>query len=691
LSELTKEALEKLLNKPQLDAVTAEDGPLLIFAGAGSGKTRVLTYRIAYLLEQKRTNPENVLAVTFTNKAASEMHDRIETLVGDGQAPSWMGTFHAICGRILRIDGPSIGISKSFVVYDEADRLALVRRIMKRAGIEDKKVTPALVAQIISAAKNELIDSTAYQSLAKDYISGEVAKIYPLYEEAMREANALDFDDLLLKTVELFQQHPKTLERWQDQFKQILVDEYQDTNRVQYVLIQMLAQKHKKLCVVGDDDQSIYKFRGADVRNIQSFSKDFPEAKIVKLEQNYRSTENILKSAHSIIANVPGRFDKKLWTDKKGGSKLLISQVFDEEEEALTTALECERLNNEEGIPLKDIAVLYRTNAQSRAVEDAFVQRGIPYKLIGGTRFYDRKEVKNAMSYMRLLLNPSDVIAFNRVINVPTRKIGEKSLEALEKEAKRRNVPLWEMVGKASEVKEVNATAATALGNFKKLINGLQEKMLTQPISEVMTDLFESTGLHEMVVDGTDQGIERWGNLQELQNVAALYGKEPGVNSLVTFLEDTALATDVDSLDTEQPGVTLITLHKVKGLEYPAVFILGAEEGLLPHGMALNEEGGIDEERRLCYVGMTRAMDKLYLSHAFKRNLFGASNSSHASRFLSELPSQCIENIKVRPITEQQAREKFVDVLANKPEPPEFSKKITTGQKGLSSADVFGI
>jgi DNA helicase-2/ATP-dependent DNA helicase PcrA len=667
--------LAALLNPPQLEAVTAPDGPLLVFAGAGSGKTRVLTYRIAHLILTGRAHPDQVLAVTFTNKAAREMRDRIVALLGGGdagyQAPAWMGTFHSIMGRILRRDAHLIGVDRSYVIYDEADRLAAMKRAMRKLALDEKRFPPSAIVQRISHAKNEMLGPEEYAAQAEDYFSEVVSRVYPLYEESMRAASALDFDDMLLMTVRLFREANGALEKWQDRFRHVLVDEYQDTNRVQYTLVQLLSEKHRNLCVVGDDDQSIYRFRGADVRNILSFERDFPEARVVKLEQNYRSTQHILDAAHAVIKSVPDRADKKLWTDAGTGQKVFLGQVYDEEEEAAHVAAEVRRLTTQEDFALNDIAVLYRTNAQSRALEETLVRQGIPYKLIGGVRFYERREIKDALAYLRLVFNPSDVIAFRRVVNVPRRKIGDKTVAAIEAAATERGVSLSEVLRDPESITGIGNAGVEALTEFRDLIDGLRADVEKVALPDLIEEVLVRTGLQRMVNDGSDEGADRWQNLLEFKGLASEYVGLSGSEALFRMLEDAALVSDVDDLDESKPGMTLITLHMVKGLEFPVVFMVGMEEGLLPHLRAIEEPGGVDEERRLAYVGMTRAMRRLYLFHTFRRHLFGVSNLNLPSRFLAELPEAIIE----RPagstrIQRGGNRANVLDAIAKRPPAP---------------------
>jgi len=642
LAALDTAELAGVLNPPQLEAVTAPDGPLLVFAGAGSGKTRVLTYRIAHLIETGRAHPDNILAVTFTNKAAREMRGRIDTLLGPGRAPAWMGTFHSLCGRMLRRDGPLVGITRSFTIYDEGDRLQAIKRVMTAMNLDLKRFPPSSVVSAISRAKNEMLGPVEFETEANNYFADVVARIYPQYDAALRAADAVDFDDMLLLVVRMFHDNPDALQRWRHRFQHVLVDEYQDTNKVQYLLVKLLAEEHRNLCVVGDDDQSIYRFRGADVRNILSFERDFPEARIVKLEQNYRSTQNILDAAFAVIKGVPDRAEKRLWTDRGTGEKVVLAQVYDEQEEAEAVAAEARRLTRDEGRALNDIAVLYRTNAQSRALEEVLVRQGIPYKLVGGVRFYERREIKDALAYLRIVQNPADAVAFARVVNVPRRKVGDKTVEVILSAARQRNVPVWDVVADPSSL-GITGPALQGLAEFRALVESLREELQRSSLQDVIELVLTRSGLADMIRDDNDDlAAERAQNLAELRGLAGEYSGLAGPEALFRFLEEASLVSDVDNLDETRAGMTLITLHMVKGLEFPIVFMTGMEEALLPHIRSIEEPGGIEEERRLCYVGMTRAMDRLYLFHAFRRHLFGTSNLNLPSRFLAELPEEII-------------------------------------------------
>ena len=879
------DALLAALNPAQREAVEAPDGPLLIFAGAGSGKTRVLTHRIAYVIAARGVRPQEILAVTFTNKAAREMRGRVEKLLGSDISGMWLGTFHSVGARILRRYGDAIGIPANFVIYDEADRLAAMRRAMQTTGVDDKRLAPTKVVHVVSAAKNELLNAAAFATRASGYLEVEAARIYRAYEAELAAAGALDFDDLLMRTVFLLQDVPPVLEHYRRRWSHLFVDEYQDTNHAQYLMVSLLAATHRNLTVVGDDDQclaagtlvsmaddsrrsieeirpgdmvssaggsgtvrparvlrisereteevirirtargrelvstpehihfagyrpevspdssrrnivvtlcadrrgatpmhliavrgndekgaeiirglglrvrpahansprswryetvfkdmatlmqtatrladalngvivmkgrfginggtdresnslpatradsvlpgmtvfdescgydivvdveritgrarvfdldvehthnfianglithnSVYRFRGADIRNILEFQKDFPDAHVVTLEQNYRSSQPILDTAHAVIRVNQDRAAKRLWTERGGGEPVRLIPVYDEQEEALTVCGEIERLIGNESYSLSDFAGLYRTNAQSRAFEDVLLRRGIPYRLVGGLRFYERKEVKDVLAYLRLVANPRDPVAFGRIVNVPRRKIGDRSVAELERIARKRRISPFEAVEHVGEEAELGPAALQALSGFGKLIAGLGEQSLRLPVPRLLERIVEETGYQSMLRDGTPEGEERWANVTELVGYSEEYEDVPPPDGLHQFLENVALVSDVDSLDDTKSGVTLITLHQVKGLEFPVVFLAGMEEGLLPHIRALEEgDEGIAEERRLTYVGVTRAQQRLYLLHAFRRHLYGSAQTAQASRFLADIPPEMLTVVR---------------------------------------------
>jgi DNA helicase-2/ATP-dependent DNA helicase PcrA len=654
-----QEILERL-NPPQREAVAHLSGPLLILAGAGSGKTRVLAHRVAYLVATSY-KPWQILAVTFTNKAAGEMRERIAGLIGEEAArEATIGTFHSICARILRRDGTAIGLTRSFTIYDRADQVALVKGVLRRLDLDEKRFSPNGMLAWIGQRKDELADVATAVRQAANYYDETAARVYEAYQRQMAEDDAVDFDDLLMRTVNLFEEHPDVLAKYQQRWQQIMVDEYQDTNRAQYLLCRSLASKHKNLAVVGDDDQSIYSWRGADLRNILDFEADYPDAKVVKLEQNYRSTQTILDAAHAVVSRNAGRKDKKLWTDRGTGTQITLFDAYNEYEEAEFVARQVEKLvgagrrggmaalltsraDDEDGtLKYGDIAVTYRINAQSRVIEEAFMRFGIPYQLVGGVRFYERREVKDALAYLRLARNPADRVALARIINVPARGIGAKTVEELTAWADGRGVSMWQAVEDAGTNPNLAPRARTQLGVFADIMRGLMAMVPDDPPSAIFDAAMERSGLQSAVQDGTDEGEERWTNVLELRAHAAEFDEIAAPEGLARFLEEVALVSDQDELDEAPDRVTLITLHAAKGLEFPVVFIVGLEEGLLPHRRALEDERELEEERRLAYVGMTRAKDRLYLVHAHHRSTYGVGAQADASRFLAELPEDLL-------------------------------------------------
>ncbi len=651
-----REIVERL-NPEQARAVTTTDGPLLILAGAGSGKTRVLAHRIAYLIGVKDVRPWSILAVTFTNRAAGELRDRIISLVGEPGRDVQAGTFHSLCARVLRRDGEAIGIDRRFVVYDTEDQQSLMKLLLRE---EDLPLTgefrPSAVLGAISRAKNEMLDAAFLRENAVNLHERTVAKLAVRYEERLRRVGALDFDDLLLKAVELFDQAPDVLARYQDRWRYLHVDEYQDTNRPQYLWVRALAAKHRNLAVVGDDDQSIYRWRGADIRNILDFERDYPDATVVKLERNYRSTQLILDAAHAVVSRNTERTDKKLWTEKSGGVKIQRFEAYNEEEEAEWIARQVEglvggrgsvltrRADDEDGGSLRarDIAVMYRMNAQSRAIEESFLRYGIRYQLVGGTRFYSRREVKDALAYLRVLRSDADTISFERIINVPARAIGDKTIEVIRGASLRGGITTWAAIEAAGrgEVEGLTPRARTSLAEFAGLIRRLRSRVGVLNLPELLDETLEASGYRAMLADGSEDGEERWANLLELRSVTTRYDDLSPDDALDRLLEETALVADQDTYEGDADAVTLITLHAAKGLEFPVVFIAGLEEGVFPHSRALDDEKELEEERRLAYVGMTRAMRRLYLSHAWRRATWGMGQASLPSRFLLEIPPE---------------------------------------------------
>ena len=644
------EALLARLNPPQQEAVTHGEGPLLIFAGAGSGKTRVLTARIAYLIATRRVWPDRLLAVTFTNKAAREMRSRVGALVGEGADKMWVGTFHSTAVKVLRREAARIGIVPSFVIFDEDDTRAALKRVLDELKLDPKRYPIAGLSNAISQAKNELKRPEDYPN--RSYHDEIVRRVYESYQDVLRRSGGLDFDDLIMKLVELLNTDEEALAKWRDRFRHVLVDEYQDTNRAQYVLVNLLAQEHRNVVVVGDDDQSIYRFRGADVRNILDFRKDYPDAHVVRLEQNYRSSQAILDAAYQVIRTNPERAEKRLWTSRAGGEKVMATQAYNEIEEAEFVADEIERLRKTEGRGYSDFAILYRTNAQSRSFEDVLARRRIPYRLVGGVRFWERREVKDVVAYLRFCFNPRDAISFGRIVSVPSRKIGNVTVDALSAFARETESDLLSMLAVPERVPGLPRPSIEPLKKFRIQLESLRAVMGVLRPSELLDHVVEVMGLRQHYLDGTPQGEARIENINELRGLAESFDDREPSQGLEDFLAEVALVSDVDAYDENGEGVTLITLHMVKGLEFPVVFMVGMEEGLLPHQRALDEHEEnpsligaateMAEERRLCYVGMTRAKDRLYLSCAFRRHLYGRSQPAFPSRFLTEIPQSML-------------------------------------------------
>jgi DNA helicase II / ATP-dependent DNA helicase PcrA len=636
------------LNPAQREAVEAIKGPVLILAGPGSGKTRVITHRVAYLVKICGVNPHNVMAVTFTNKAAREMAERLEQLLGQAVEALTLGTFHAICARILRREGKTIGLQSSFVIYDEDDQLRLMKQVLEELNLDPKQYAPQALRSAISAAKSRLISPEDYAQRVSSYFDEIVQRVYQRYQELLSQGQAVDFDDLLMKTVHLFHDRPQILSRYQSKYVHILVDEFQDTNIAQYELMKQLAAKYRNLCVVGDPDQSIYSWRFADLRNILSFEKDYPEAKVVLLEQNYRSTKTILEVASDVISANVLRKPKKLWTENEDGAPVTVIESYSAEEEAQSVVSEVEKLVSQEQISLKDCAVMYRVNAQSRALEETFLRYGVLYKLVGGTRFYQRQEVKDIIAYLRVIHNPQDNVSLTRIINVPSRGIGQKTINTLQSWAKAHDTSLFEALKQVShnvidgEAKQsLPSRTIQALAGFDAFMAKLTARSHELSLSGLLDEILEHTGYKEYILDKED-GEERWENIMELRNVASEYNELDTEEALTTFLEKVSLVSDIDELDEKADAVTLITLHQAKGLEFPAVFIVGLEEGILPHRKSFDAPEEMEEERRLCYVGITRAKKRLYLLRSYRRSLFGGTTANPPSRFLQDISPHLI-------------------------------------------------
>jgi DNA helicase-2/ATP-dependent DNA helicase PcrA len=674
------------LNEPQREAVTHGEGPLLVLAGAGSGKTRVLTYRIAYLLATGQALPSEILAITFTNKAAGEMKERVERLVGGVSRVMWVMTFHSACARILRTDAQRLGYKRAFTIYDESDSLRMVKRCVEEAGVDPKRFPPRAIRAAISGAKSRLVDAEAYAEAQGSFFEENVADVYRLYEKRMLEANAMDFDDLLVRTVNLLELFTDVRERYRKAFKWVLVDEYQDTNRVQYRLLQLLAGEDQEsgaggnLFVVGDDFQSIYGFRHADIQNILGFERDFPDTTVVKLEQNYRSTGTILDAANGIISHNLDQKPKHLWTDEGRGEPVTIAEHDDEHAEARWVASEVERLVTDEGMERDGIAVFYRVNAQSRVLEDTLVRFEIPYQVIGGTKFYERAEIKDAVAYLSLLANPADAVSFARIVNSPRRGIGDTTQARLLSHANTTGQDIWDVMREAERVPALGPSAQKAVRRFADTMVGLRQRVDSAdgrlPVAELLDAVLNETGyMDALQSERTIEAEGRIENLQELVGVAGEFDANRAVEGfsdvgpLEEFLAQISLYTDQDSMTTDESLATLMTLHNAKGLEYDAVFIIGCEEGVFPH-MRSVEEGNLEEERRLAYVGVTRARRRLYLTYARRRSLHGGRGYNLPSRFLAEIPEMLIERETTSSPT-GWARGAALGGALGAPEPPQ--------------------
>ncbi len=650
------------LNSAQREAAETISGPLLILAGPGSGKTRVITHRIAYLIRVCGISPRRIMAVTFTNKAAREMVERLKKLTMGFVKELTIGTFHAICVRILRQDGGAIDIDPRFVIYDREDQLSLIKAAIKEAGFDPKQFVPSAVISVISNAKSQVISPQAFIQKSSNHFEEIVGCVYEKYQGLLEQNSALDFDDLLMKTVQLFDEQPEILDRYRKRYQHIMVDEFQDTNLVQYKLVKQLAGGYRNICVVGDPDQSIYSWRSADLRNILSFEKDYPEAKIVLLEQNYRSTKAILETACSIISANQERKPTQLWTDNEQGELITVVETYTQQEEAQYVVSEVERLLERGEVRLAECAVMYRTNAQSRALEEAFIRYGTPYKLVAGTRFYERREVKDIIAYLRFIHNQQDSVSLLRIINIPQRGIGERTLSQLTNWASLLRVSLYQalqLIADTEDVKKLpfNHRIIKVLDGFYEIIEKLVVSSQKLSLVGLFDLLIKKTGYKEYLLNTTN-GDERWENVLELRTVAHQYDNLVPFEGLSAFLEGVALVSDVDSYDERLGAVTLITLHQAKGLEFPLVFIVGLEEGILPHIKSFDDPAQMEEERRLCYVGVTRAKKRIYLLHAFRRNLMGSSTINRPSRFLDDIPPQLIAGAEFGSGKESPIRDK---------------------------------
>jgi DNA helicase-2/ATP-dependent DNA helicase PcrA len=655
-------SLLESLNKEQKEAVLHTEGPLLILAGAGSGKTRVLTHRIAYLVKEKNVHISNILALTFTNKAAREMKERVENLLGGIAENAWISTFHSSCVRILRRDIEKLGYERSFVIYDSADQLTVVKDCLKEINLNEKNFPPRFVLDVIGKAKDELMDPDEYlKANQSNFREKKVSEVYRLYQKKLKQSNALDFDDLIMLTIKLFNEYPSVLEYYQRKFKYVLVDEYQDTNKAQYKLISLIVKKHRNLCVVGDDDQSIYGWRGADIENILGFEREFKDCKVIKLEQNYRSTKTILDAANNVIKNNAGRKSKKLWTGNSEGVNICLFSGSNEYDEALFVSREIKRMVLNEKRKHGDFSILYRINAQSRVLEEAFIREGIPYKVFGGLRFYDRKEIKDILAYLRVIHNPSDNISLKRIINVPKRGIGNITVELAEDIANSRGCSVFRIVSSANEIQELKR-AASRLENFTHMITEFMVSKDNIKVSELIEKVITKSGiLEELQSEDTLESQTRIENIKEFISAAVDFEEDNDDQSLEAFLEGVSLVSDIDSLEEDNDYVMLMTLHSAKGLEFPVTFIVGMEEGVFPGYRSMDSESELEEERRLCYVGITRAKEKLYITNTFCRTLFGNTSYNRPSRFINEIPPGLINEIDNDSNNSKHRRERRED------------------------------
>jgi len=657
------------LNPTQREAVAATEGPVLVVAGAGSGKTRVLTHRIAHLIGDLGASPDSILAITFTNKAADEMKSRVAALVGGAVRSMWVSTFHSACVRILRREAPRLGYKPGFTIYDDSDSRRLLRMVVKDLDLDPKRFPERAMKAAISRQKSELIDFESFADRADSRYHEQAADIYRLYQQRLLEASAMDFDDLLMVTVEVLSAFPEALAEHQRRFRYVLVDEYQDTNRAQYMLVKQLADEHRNLCVVGDSDQSIYKFRGADIRNIRDFEEDYPDARVIVLDQNYRSTETILEAANAVISNNTMRAPKDLWSDRGRGAPIARYEAEDEHDEADYVIDEIERLQGD-GFNLSDIAVFYRTNAMSRVIEETFVRRAVPYTVVGSVRFYDRKEIKDAMAYLRTVLNPADEVSVKRIINEPRRGIGATTTAHVDRFSQAARISFFEGLVRAGEISQLNPRAQRSVLEFVALIDRLREKADVGGVEAAAQAVLDDTGmLAALEALGAVDALGRAENLRELVGTAAEFersnegaiiaGEEfdalDNLSRLEVFLESTALVADIDEWDEGAGAVTLMTLHSAKGLEFPAVFMVGMEDGVFPHSLSFNSADELEEERRLAYVGITRAQDRLHLTSARRRMLFGASSYNPSSRFFKEVPDGLLSRVGKRRSAAERA------------------------------------
>ena len=686
--------LKNLLNKEQYEGATTVEGQVLILAGAGSGKTRVLTHRIAHMVEDLNIAPYNILAITFTNKAAKEMKDRVKALIGEPAENMWISTFHSTCVRILRREIDKIGYKSSFTIYDSSDQKTLVKECMKAVNINDKDISEQEIMGKIGKAKDRMQSSRSYKlENESNFRENKIADVYEMYQKRLKENNALDFDDLIFKTVELFKKHPEVLEFYQGKFKYIMVDEYQDTNGAQYEFVKLLASKYKNICVVGDDDQSIYAWRGADIRNILDFEKDYPDAKVIKLEQNYRSKANILNAANVVIVNNANRKSKVLRTEQELGSKVKIYRAYSDSDEGDFVGKQIVDIRKNEEKKYSDFAVLYRTNAQSRIFEESFRRKGIPYKIVGGTRFYDRKEIKDILAYLKVLINPQDDISIKRIINVPKRSIGDATVKKVQEFAESFELNIWDALSEIRSISSLTPRNVTCIEPFVQMMENLMELSETTPVSMLIETILEDTGYMEQLKKSNEiEDKSRIENLKELVSDAVDFEKNSEDKSLSAYLEKVSLVQDTDKIEDEDDSVVLMTVHSAKGLEFPVVFMVGMENGIFPGSASFEKDSEMEESRRLCYVGITRAKETLFMTSAEVRRVFGKTVAYAQSDFINEIKPELKEYVSSEK-TGMKSRESFINKSSyNNPHSLRNNMNRTVAGSGLgdSRAGIFG-
>lgn len=686
--------LKNLLNKEQYEGATTVEGQVLILAGAGSGKTRVLTHRIAHMVEDLNIAPYNILAITFTNKAAKEMKDRVKALIGEPAENMWISTFHSTCVRILRREIDKIGYKSSFTIYDSSDQKTLVKECMKAVNINDKDISEQEIIGKIGKAKDRMQSSRSYKlENESNFRENKIADVYEMYQKRLKENNALDFDDLIFKTVELFKKHPEVLEFYQGKFKYIMVDEYQDTNGAQYEFVKLLASKYKNICVVGDDDQSIYAWRGADIRNILDFEKDYPDAKVIKLEQNYRSKANILNAANVVIVHNANRKSKVLRTEQELGSKVKIYRAYSDSDEGDFVGKQIVDIRKNEEKKYSDFAVLYRTNAQSRIFEESFRRKGIPYKIVGGTRFYDRKEIKDILAYLKVLINPQDDISIKRIINVPKRSIGDATVKKVQEFAESFELNMWDALSEIRSIPSLTPRNVTCIEPFVQMMENLMELSETTPVSMLIETILEDTGYMEQLKKSNEiEDKSRIENLKELVSDAVDFEKNSEDKSLSAYLEKVSLVQDTDKMEDEDDSVVLMTVHSAKGLEFPVVFMVGMENGIFPGSASFEKDSEMEESRRLCYVGITRAKETLFMTSAEVRRVFGKTVAYAQSDFINEIKPELKEYVSAEK-TGMKSRESFINKSSyNNPHSLRNNMNRTVAGSGLgaSRAGVFG-